>query len=37
MYYNNVRMKNKEILLDTKELGELEMFMISHPQIMYCG
>lgn len=37
MYYNNVCMKNKGILLDTKELGELELFMISYPQIVCCG
>ena len=29
--------KNKELLLDAKEREKLELFMISHPQIKYCG
>lgn len=28
---------NKELLLDAKEREKLELFMISHPQIKYCG
>ena len=29
--------KNKELLLNAKEREKLELFMISHPQIKYCG
>lgn len=29
--------KNRELLLDAKEREKLELFMISHPQIKYCG
>ncbi|OQB53191.1 MAG: hypothetical protein BWX97_00822 [Firmicutes bacterium ADurb.Bin146] len=29
--------KNKELLLDAKEREKLELFMIAHPQIKYCG
>lgn len=29
--------KNKELLLDAKEREKLELFMISHPKIKYCG
>ena len=29
--------KNREMLLDAKEREKLELFMISHPQIKYCG
>lgn len=29
--------KNKELLLDAQEREKLELFMISHPQIKYCG
>lgn len=34
--YNDMS-KNKELLLDAKEREKLELFMISHPQIKYCG
>lgn len=34
--YNDMS-KNKEILLDAKEREKLELFMIAHPQIKYCG
>ena len=29
--------KNRELLLDSKEREKMELFMISHPQIKYCG
>lgn len=29
--------KNKELLLDAKDREKLELFMIAHPQIKYCG
>lgn len=29
--------KNKELVLDAKEREKLELFMIAHPQIKYCG
>ena len=29
--------KNKELVLNTNEREKLELFMISHPQIKYCG
>lgn len=29
--------RNKELLLDSKERERLELFMIGHPQIKYCG
>ena len=29
--------KNQELLLDAKEREKLELFMIAHPQIKYCG
>ncbi len=28
---------NKELLLDAKEREKLELFLISHPQVKYCG
>lgn len=34
--YNDLS-KNKELILDAKEREKLELFMISHPQIKYCG
>lgn len=29
--------KNKELVLNTNDREKLELFMISHPQIKYCG
>lgn len=41
VYYSddktNVKNKNMELTLDAKEREKMELFMISHPQIRYCG
>lgn len=29
--------KNKELLLDAKDREKLELFLIAHPQVKYCG
>ena len=36
-FENNNTDKNKELLLTAQEREKLELFMISHPQIKYCG
>lgn len=36
-YANNDLSRNKELILDGKEREKLELFMIAHPQIKYCG
>lgn len=36
-FIGNTVKNNKELLLDTKEREKLELFMIGHPQIKYCG
>ena len=33
----SVKTKNKALLLNAKDREKLELFMISHPQIKYCG
>lgn len=36
-FIGNTVKNNKELLLDAKEREKLELFMIGHPQIKYCG